>query len=74
MKPAKGGRKALNSLLPTDDVLRSRGVAITSRCEFCSSIETIGHVCFSGAVAAQAWQFSLLPLVYRYVLRLVYHR
>lgn len=49
--------KALNSLLPTDDVLRSRGVAITSRCEFCSSI---AHVC--GAVAAQAWQFSLLPL------------
>lgn len=58
--------KAWHGALPVDDKIRSVGIPLTSKCNYCrqGKYEDINHVLFDGEVAARIWKkcSSLLGL------------
>ncbi|KZV43060.1 hypothetical protein F511_04452 [Dorcoceras hygrometricum] len=41
--------------IPTDDILKSRGVSLASKCQCCEQEESLDHLFFSSSVATQVW-------------------
>ncbi|KZV24446.1 hypothetical protein F511_25471 [Dorcoceras hygrometricum] len=42
--------------IPTDDILKSRGVPLASKCQCCDHEESLEHLFFSGSVAIRVWE------------------
>lgn len=48
--------RVFHKVLPTDDVLASRGFYLVSKCGSCESCETLRHIFFDGESVLQVWQ------------------
>ncbi|KZV46316.1 hypothetical protein F511_21398 [Dorcoceras hygrometricum] len=42
--------------IPTDDILKSRGISMASKCQCCGQEESLEHLFFSNPVATQVWE------------------
>ncbi|KAI0498287.1 hypothetical protein KFK09_021528 [Dendrobium nobile] len=49
--------RTLKTFIPTDELLRNKGLLITSKCQCCSNVETLQHVFVSSPIAGKVWNF-----------------
>ncbi|PKU74518.1 Putative ribonuclease H protein [Dendrobium catenatum] len=49
--------RVLKHFVPTDDMLRKKGLFITSKCQCCVNLETIHHVFVSSPIAVKVWNY-----------------
>ncbi|PKU82406.1 Putative ribonuclease H protein [Dendrobium catenatum] len=50
--------RVLKKFVPTDDMLRKKGLLITSKCQCCANyLETVHHVFVSSPIAVKVWNY-----------------
>ncbi|XP_020681381.1 uncharacterized protein LOC110098793 [Dendrobium catenatum] len=49
--------RVLKNFVPTDDMLRKKGLFMTSKCQCCANLETVHHVFVSSPIAVKVWNY-----------------
>ena len=47
--------RVFKGYIPTDEVLKKKGLTVVSKCQFCNSSESIHHIFFKCNIAWRAW-------------------